>query len=178
MKSARAGLACIVVIAAGVLTSCEPGHPQQFQVIRNLGFEKRLGSFVGVSSEPLGTHRRNNGYLDWRTDGCSAGGAYWEGYFRRACVRHDFNWKNLYELDYYIVGHMDTYWSLGNRRAADDQFGSDMSAICGGGFQCSIEAFVFKAGVMAVPKSRICYDHYNWDRGAVKVAEHPNSSCT
>ena len=67
---------------------------------------------------------------------------------------------------------------MDNRHLADDQFGSDMSKICDGGFECNVNAAIFKAGVMAVPISNICYDHYdfinNRDR---KMNEHPNNSC-
>lgn len=157
------------------LTSCEPTGISQFQTIRNLGFERTLTSFYNVTASP--SQKSSYWYLDWRTDGCSAGIEYWKNQFERPCRRHDFNWKNLYELEYWVPNAPDS-WNVDNRHEADNQFGSDMSHICNGGFECNVNAAIFKAGVMVVPISNICYDHYDFIHNRdYKINNHPNKSC-
>lgn len=172
----RATALAVAGLLSMVAAGCQSPTPVvQFSEIRDLGFERSLGSFMGVAESDSGKGRY--WYLDWRQDGCSAGIAYWKGVFHDPCVRHDFKWKNLYENDYYHPG-VDA-WNIENRQYANTTFWDDMKDICNGGFDCNLNAYIFFLGVGAVPHGNICYDHYHYRerRGPIKIKNHPNSSC-
>ncbi|MCY4067989.1 MAG: pre-peptidase C-terminal domain-containing protein [Acidimicrobiaceae bacterium] len=48
--------------------------------------------------------------------------------FVYACMRHDFNWRNLYRTEHHLK-HGDT-WNTSVRNEADDRFYSDLKRLC------------------------------------------------
>ena len=69
-------------------------------------------------------------YMDWSTDLCSAplnfGNSHWD--FHRACIRHDFGYRNLKRIERTFGRDV---WSYGNKANVDTQFGRDMADRCG-----------------------------------------------
>ncbi len=179
MRKLRVRRVAVLMVATLALVSCNPDPPppvEQFQHAVNLGLNMSLTSFNNIQS--VGTETDRYWWFDWRTDGCSSGPEEYRIRFFRACGRHDFSWKNFYEIEYYH--HEVNSWNNSNRDEIDDQFQWDMSEICDGGWACLVAANTFELAVSAVPFGNICYDHYHWrstDGGHIKIANHPDSGC-
>ncbi len=67
-------------------------------------------------------------YMDWSTDGCSAGPLGGSPYhFDEACFRHDFSWRNLKRISS-DSGHQ--LFTERNKYVADQRFLTDMKHKC------------------------------------------------
>lgn len=70
---------------------------------------------------------------NWTDDGCSAPwwtlSQYWSGKFNRACVRHDFGYRNYGSKSKLKIGRSNYVHS---RQKIDDQFLKDMYHIAAG----------------------------------------------
>ncbi len=134
-----------VVLLAMALVVASPPSATDRQLVDALLFDIDLATF----SRQRFTFTRAHPHLDWSTDGCSAPVVGNEGRsfnFRRACVRHDFGYRN-----YKRLGTFDET----TRLALDERFRLDMIESCAPRrrtfkIRCLAWAQVFHASVRAV----------------------------
>jgi hypothetical protein len=124
-----------------VLSACDTAVPATTQLTD-------LDRLVNVISyeqfESLHQHPESSGYayMDWSTDGCSAGPLGGSPYhFDEACFRHDFSWRNLKRITK-LSGH--ELFTERNKYVADQRFLNDMKHRCD-----SYNAFVKPTCVVA-----------------------------
>lgn len=135
-------LAFVLVVTPSVVASATPSD---HEIVDALLFDIDLASF----SRQRIVAKRKYPQLDWSTDGCSApfvGNTGRSFNFRRACVRHDFGYRN-----YKRLGRFDE----STRQSLDDRFHLDMVESCAPRrntfkFRCLAWAEVFYASVRAM----------------------------
>jgi hypothetical protein len=153
----------VLVAVTSVLTVASPahaGHPSltdpahdqahDWAFVQHELFDVSLDQFARDA-------RHGDRWFDWSNDGCSApllGNRGTSYDFQRACVRHDFGYRNLHRLERrYGTGH--TFWNAVNRRRADQQFLADMKHHCRTRIfwrqpACFVYAYTYYAAVRAV----------------------------
>jgi len=108
------------VVLALALVVATPPAIEDHHLVDSILFDIDLATFTRQRT----SLRRAHPQLDWTTDGCSApvvGSAGRSFNFRRACVRHDFGYRNTKRL-----GSFDEPM----RHAIDERFHLDMVESC------------------------------------------------
>lgn len=112
----------------GLATSCTPAVPtfgEQMADLDHLTNSISYDQFVALKNRP---DKAPYGYMDWSTDGCSAGPIGGSPYgFTDACYRHDFSWRNLKRIK---DPSGNSRWNERNKWVADQQFLEDMKFRC------------------------------------------------
>ena len=99
--------------------------------------------------------------------------------FYDACLRHDFNWRNLHRVKHHLDYDASGVWDSTVRARADERFKADLLVLCNANQhgsapvpsgwdwtlsadwlpKCKEVAMAFKGGVSIVPFSTISYVH-------------------
>ena len=125
-----------------VTPSCPqiPNAKDQYSVVQRLG---NINNVPGAFTLDQFVEARGTGeiptnaltfysYLAWKTDECTSSPdklLFVGVSFKPACRRHDFNWRNLYRIEHYVLPFVDT-WTLANKNAADSRFTEDLEHLC------------------------------------------------
>ncbi|MHB1130697.1 MAG: phospholipase A2 [Ilumatobacteraceae bacterium] len=110
----------VLTVAGSVLDTPPDPATNDIETINHIMFDLDLTIFIRQRSRL----RRIFPHLDWTTDGCSApivGESGRSFNFRRACMRHDFGYRN-----YKTHGMFTT----DSRILIDEQFRRDLDALC------------------------------------------------
>ena len=81
-------------------------------------------------------------YLDWQHDGCGGNQKLVEDTsalpygrtellqrFESACMRHDFNWQNLYRIEHDVDPSLDS-WNQTSKDESDNRLLADLLRVC------------------------------------------------
>lgn len=118
MRVLTAFLVAVLSTTPGIATADDT--PTEHELVSWIVFDLDLATF----STSRGRLRREHPHLDWTTDGCTApivGSTGRSFDFRRACIRHDFGYRN-----YKRLGVFDAT----SRLALDERFRADMDESC------------------------------------------------
>ncbi len=120
-------VAGVVSALALLLSACDatPTAQQQLSDLDHLVNGISYDSFASLHQDPAAS---GYAYMDWSTDGCSAGPLGGSPYhFDEACFRHDFSWRNLKRISAQS-GHQ--LFTERNKYVADQRFLNDMKHRC------------------------------------------------